>query len=88
MAAIDLVKKCGGSVVESCFVANLPDLRGSKKLETTGIPYYFLMNLQENKQRRNAPRPGFNALFGMIQLLRGTHLVRHLFAENLFSAKQ
>ena len=35
-AAIQLIERCGGNVVECCFVIDLPDLGGAKKLEAMG----------------------------------------------------
>lgn len=40
MAAVELVKKLGGHVVECAFIVNLPDLGGSKKLQEAGISSY------------------------------------------------
>ena len=33
-AAIKLIRTLGGNIIESCFIVDLPDLGGSKKLET------------------------------------------------------
>ena len=35
-AAIKLIEQCGGHVHECCFVANLPDLGGRKRLQESG----------------------------------------------------
>jgi adenine phosphoribosyltransferase len=35
-AATQLIERCGGNVVECCFVIDLPDLGGAKKLEAMG----------------------------------------------------
>ncbi len=40
LGAINLVEKTGGEVVESCFIVDLPDLGGSKKLDAGGYKYY------------------------------------------------
>lgn len=39
-AAIELVQKLGGTVVECCFLVELPDLKGREK--TRGIPIFSL----------------------------------------------
>ncbi len=40
LAAVRLVKKLGGDIVECAFIVDLPDLGGSKKLKEQGIPFY------------------------------------------------
>ncbi|QQG44777.1 MAG: adenine phosphoribosyltransferase [Candidatus Roizmanbacteria bacterium] len=40
LAAIKLVKKLGGKVIEAGFIVDLPDLGGGKKLKKEGINYY------------------------------------------------
>ena len=42
-AAIQLIEKSGGEVVESCFVIDLPDLGGTKKLEESGQRVFSLV---------------------------------------------
>ena len=46
MGAISLVEKTGGDVVESCFIVDLPDLGGSKKLKDDGYKYYCLTEFE------------------------------------------
>ncbi len=40
VAAINLVRKVGGEVIEFAAVIDLPDIGGSKKIEATGVPVY------------------------------------------------
>lgn len=40
LAAVKLVKKLGGEVIECAFIVDLPDIGGSKRLTEAGIPYY------------------------------------------------
>jgi adenine phosphoribosyltransferase len=42
-AAIALVQKIGGAVVEACFVIDLPDLGGRRRLEAAGHRVHALM---------------------------------------------
>lgn len=42
-AAIRLVEQLGGAVVEACFVIDLPDLGGRKRLEAAGHAVHALM---------------------------------------------
>lgn len=46
LGAISLVEMAGGEVVESCFIVDLPDLGGSKKLEEAGHKYYCLTDFE------------------------------------------
>lgn len=43
LAACNLIKKVGGEVVECCFVIDLPDLQGSKKLAERGYKSFSLL---------------------------------------------
>jgi len=40
LAAINLVKKLGGTIVELAFIIDLPDIGGSRKLKENNLPYY------------------------------------------------
>lgn len=40
MAAIKLIRKLGGKIIEAAFIVELPDLKGGKKLKKLGINYY------------------------------------------------
>jgi adenine phosphoribosyltransferase len=40
VAAIKLIKKLGGEIVEFAAVVDLPDIGGSKKIEATGVSVY------------------------------------------------
>jgi adenine phosphoribosyltransferase len=40
IAACNLVKKIGGDIVECAFIVDLPELKGSEKLEKAGYKYY------------------------------------------------
>jgi adenine phosphoribosyltransferase len=42
MGAINLIEKSGGTLVEACFIVDLPDLGGSAKLTQRGCPWYAL----------------------------------------------
>ena len=46
MAAARLVEKLGGVVSEMCFVIDLPDVGGRKKLETAGYKLYTLCEFE------------------------------------------
>lgn len=41
-AAIKLVRKCGGEVVECAFLVNLPELKGDKRIENLGCSTFAL----------------------------------------------
>jgi adenine phosphoribosyltransferase len=45
-AAIRLVEKVGGKVVEACFVIDLPDLGGRQRLEAAGHTVFALMEFE------------------------------------------
>ena len=42
MAAIALIKKLGGLVIEAAFIVNLPDLGGSNKLKEFDVKMFSL----------------------------------------------
>lgn len=42
-AAVQLLQKLGAEVVAACFVIDLPDLGGAKKIETLGVPVRTLV---------------------------------------------
>jgi adenine phosphoribosyltransferase len=46
LAAAALVEKVGGKVVEICFVVDLPDVGGAKKLEERGYSYFALTEFE------------------------------------------
>jgi adenine phosphoribosyltransferase len=46
MAAIALVEKLGGVVVESAFIVDLPDIGGSKKLQDNGYNMFCLTEFE------------------------------------------
>ena len=46
MAAIALVEKLGGVVVESAFIVDLPDIGGSKKLQDNGYNVFSLTEFE------------------------------------------
>jgi len=41
-AAIHLIRKSGGAVVEACFIVDLPDIGGRERVEATGCPVFAL----------------------------------------------
>lgn len=43
LAATQLIEHCGGEIVECCFVIDLPDLGGTKKLEAMGRRVFSLV---------------------------------------------
>lgn len=45
-AAIELIRRSGGTVVGASFVIDLPDLGGRKKLEALGVPVHALMQFE------------------------------------------
>jgi adenine phosphoribosyltransferase len=45
-AACKLIEKLGGQLVECCFVIDLPDLGGRKKLEENGYPVFSLVEFE------------------------------------------
>ena len=44
--AVALLKKIGANVVAACFVIDLPDLGGAKKIEALGVPVKTLMSFE------------------------------------------
>ena len=46
MAAIALVEKLSGVVVESAFIVDLPDMGGSKKLQDNGYKMFSLTEFE------------------------------------------
>ncbi len=42
MGACDLIKKTGGVVQEACFIVDLPELGGKKRLVNSGVPVFAL----------------------------------------------
>ena len=46
IAAIALVEKLGGVVVESAFIVDLPDIGGSKKLQDNGYKMFSLTEFE------------------------------------------
>ena len=45
-AAIKLLQSIGADVVAACFIINLPDLKGAKKIEALGVPVRSLMEFE------------------------------------------
>ena len=41
-AAIRLIRKCGGEVVECAFLIDLPELGGARRLKDAGCPTFAL----------------------------------------------
>jgi adenine phosphoribosyltransferase len=46
LAAVELIKRSGGEVVAACFVIDLPDLGGSKKLVDAGVKFHKLIEFE------------------------------------------
>jgi adenine phosphoribosyltransferase len=46
MAATTLIEQLGGKVVECCFVIDLPDIGGRKRLEQKGYPVFALCEFE------------------------------------------
>ncbi len=46
LAAASLIEKLGGKVVECCFVVDLPDVGGRKRLEQRGYPVFALCEFE------------------------------------------
>jgi adenine phosphoribosyltransferase len=44
LGAHKLIEKSGGIVQEACFIVDLPDLGGGKKLDSAGIPWFALVD--------------------------------------------
>ena len=46
IAGIHLIEELGGRIVEACFVIDLPDLGGRRRLEERGHPVFALMHFE------------------------------------------
>ena len=46
LAACNLINKLGGVVTECCFIVDLPDLGGRKKLEANGYKVFNLVEFE------------------------------------------
>lgn len=46
LAACNLIKKIGGEIVECCFIIDLPELGGKKKLENAGYKTFGLVEFE------------------------------------------
>lgn len=46
MAACNLLKKIGGEIIECCFIIDLPNLGGKKKLENAGYKTFSLVEFE------------------------------------------
>jgi len=46
LGAVKLVEKCGGIVEEACFIVDLPDLGGGKKLSDAGYKWFALVDFE------------------------------------------
>lgn len=46
LGAHKLIEKSGGKVKEACFIVDLPDLGGGKKLTEAGIPWFALVDFE------------------------------------------
>lgn len=46
IAACKLIKKAGGEIVECCFIIDLPELGGKKKLERAGYDVFSLVEFE------------------------------------------
>ncbi len=45
-AAVKLIRRCGGDVVECAFMVDLPDLKGKEKLTAIGCPAFALCQFE------------------------------------------
>ena len=45
-ASCELIRECGGEIVECCFVIDLPDLGGRKRLEALGLKVFALCEFE------------------------------------------
>ncbi len=45
-AAVKLIRRCGGDVVECVFIIELPDLKGKERLTAIGCPTYTLCQFE------------------------------------------
>lgn len=46
LGAVNLVEKTGGKVHECCFIVDLPELGGSKKLEAKNLKWFALVDFE------------------------------------------
>ena len=46
LAAHELIKKCQGHVIDTCFIVDLPDLGGGQKLSAAGISWSALVEFE------------------------------------------
>lgn len=46
MAAIDLIEKLGGEIVETGFVIDLPDVGGRKRMQDAGKKYFYMVDFE------------------------------------------
>jgi adenine phosphoribosyltransferase len=46
VAALRLIRQVGGDPVEACFVIDLPDLGGRRRLEAEGLGVFTLIEFQ------------------------------------------
>ena len=44
--AVKLLKEMGANIVAACFIIDLPDLQGRKKIEALGVPVRTLMQFE------------------------------------------
>lgn len=45
-AAVRLIRQLEGNLVEACFIIDLPDLNGRKRLEALGVPVFALCEFE------------------------------------------
>jgi adenine phosphoribosyltransferase len=46
LAALELVRRTGGTVVEACFLVDLPELGGAKRVEAAGVRTFALIDFE------------------------------------------
>jgi adenine phosphoribosyltransferase len=46
LGATELIKKSGGELIEACFIVDLPELGGAKKLEEQGYQWHALVDFE------------------------------------------
>lgn len=46
LAAIDLVRRSGAEVLEACFLVDLPELGGAKRVEAAGVKTFSLIDFE------------------------------------------
>lgn len=46
LGAASLIEKTGGTIVEACFIVDLPDLKGGEKLTEKGIKFFKLVDFE------------------------------------------